>query len=81
MQTHVFSIFGTLSGSPFLSECQALLRFGLDLLNVIKPAPVSLNYIFGKRKNSQGAKSGEYGGWGLADILFFARNCWVMTEV
>jgi hypothetical protein len=37
--------------------------------------PFILNHIFGS------AKSGECGGWGMADILFFARNCWVMTEV
>jgi hypothetical protein len=34
----VSSIFGTLPGSPFLSECQALSRFGLDPLSGIKPA-------------------------------------------
>jgi hypothetical protein len=27
------------------------------------------------------AKSGEYGGWGMIAISYFARNCWVRTEV
>jgi hypothetical protein len=29
---------------------------------------------------SQGAKSGDYGGWGWPPFLF-ARSCWVRTEV
>jgi hypothetical protein len=36
---------------------------------------------FGNRKKSQGAKSGEYGGWGMTAIMFFARNCWVRMQV
>jgi hypothetical protein len=43
----VSSIFGTLPGRPFLSECQAL-WFGLDLLNVIKPASFQLQFHFWK---------------------------------
>jgi hypothetical protein len=43
--------------------------------------PFSFNFIFGNRKKSQGAKSGEYVGWGMTGILFFARNCWARTEV
>ena len=31
-------------------------------------------------KKSQGAKSGEYGGWGITAILFFVRNLWVRTK-
>src|SRR5215469_8080259 len=43
--------------------------------------PFSFNFILGNRKKSQGAKSGEYGGWGITAIWFFARNCWVRTAV
>ena len=43
--------------------------------------PFSLNFICGNRKKSQGAKSGEYSGWGITAILFFARNWWARTEV
>jgi hypothetical protein len=43
--------------------------------------PFSFNFIFGNRKKYHGAKSGEYGGWGMIVILFFARNCWARTEV
>jgi hypothetical protein len=30
--------------------------------------PFSFNFIFGNRKKSQGAKSGEYGRWGMTAI-------------
>ena len=43
--------------------------------------PFSFNFIFGKRKKSQGAKLGKYSGWEITIILFFARNWWVRTEV
>ena len=73
----VSSISGTLPGSPFLSKCQ--------VLSAIRPVsnrrPFSFNFILGNRKKSQGAKSGDNGGWEMTTILFFARNCWVRTEV
>jgi hypothetical protein len=43
--------------------------------------PFSFDFIFGNRKKSQGAKSGEYGEWGMTVILYFDRNSWVRTEV
>jgi hypothetical protein len=60
------SIFGMLPGSPFLSDCQAL--------SVIRPGSpqwyqIGFSFIFGNRKKSQGAKSGEYSGWGIIAIL------------
>jgi hypothetical protein len=39
------------------------------------------NIVFGIRKKSQDANSGEYGGWGMTAILSFARSYWVRTEV
>jgi hypothetical protein len=74
---------------PFLERfqevifCQSVkhcLRFGLDLLSGIKLASLSFNFIFGNKK-LQGGKSGEYDGWGMKAILYFARNGWVGTEV
>jgi hypothetical protein len=32
--------------------------------------PFSFDFIFGNRKKSQGAKWGEYGGWGMTAIFF-----------
>jgi hypothetical protein len=78
-RSHRLLYFWNASGSPFLSVWSTL-RFGLDLLSGIKPV-FSLNLIFGSRNKSQGAKSGEYGGWGMTAILYFARNCWVKTEL
>jgi hypothetical protein len=43
--------------------------------------PFSLNFVFGSRKKSQGVNSGECGVWGMTAISYFARNCWVRTEV
>jgi hypothetical protein len=57
----VVSIFGTLPGSPFLSVSST----------VCDSAWISSmvsNFIFGNRKNSQGAKSRDYGGWGMTVI-------------
>jgi hypothetical protein len=59
--------------------CQSVkhsLQFGLDPLIGIKPTSFQLKFLFfGNRKNSQGAKSGEYSGRGLTTIFCFARNC------
>jgi hypothetical protein len=41
----------------------------------------SFNFISGNRKKSRGAKSGKYGWWGMKAIYYFARNCWVRTEM
>ena len=65
----------------FSIRVSSTLRFGLYLLIGIKRHPFSFSFIFGNRKKSQGAKSGEYGGWGMTAILVFVRNCWVRTEV
>jgi hypothetical protein len=43
--------------------------------------PFSFNFFFGNRKKSQGAESGEYDEWGKTAVFYFARNCWVRTEM
>ena len=55
----VSSIFGTLPGRLFLSQCQALCDSACIFSMVPNRRPYSLNFIFGNRKNSQGTKSGE----------------------
>jgi len=74
----VSSMFGTLPGCPFLSECQALCDSARISSMVSNRCPFSFSFIFENRRKSQGAKSGEYGVW---CILFFSRNWWVKTEV
>jgi hypothetical protein len=78
---NVSSIFGTLPGSPFQPECLALCGAAWISSVVLNRPLASFNLIFGNRKKSQGAKSGEYGGWGITAILCFARNCWVYVNV
>jgi hypothetical protein len=70
-----------LSGSHFLSERQALCNLAWISSMVSNRHSSSFSFIFGNRKKSQGAKSGEYSGWGMTAILHFSRNCWVRTEV
>ena len=78
----VSSIFGTLPGRHFLSECQALSAIRPGISSVVSNrCPFSFNFGLGNFKKPQGAKSGEYGGWGITAILYFARNWWVRTEV
>jgi hypothetical protein len=77
----VSSTFRMLPGNPFLSECQALPAIQPGSSMVSNQHPFSFNFIFGNRKKSQGAKSGEYGRWEMTAIMFFARNCWVRMEV
>jgi hypothetical protein len=78
----ISAIFGTLPGSPFLSECQALPRIWSGSPHWYQTSILSASIsLFGNRTKSQGVTSGQYGGWGMPVILSFARNCWVRTEV
>ena len=43
----------------FSKRTKNILRFHLDLLHSVKAATLSCSFIFGKRKKSEGAKSGE----------------------
>ena len=66
----VSPIFGTLPGSPFLSVSSTLCDSACISAMVSNGRPFSFNFIFGNRKKSRGAKSGEYGGLGMTAILF-----------
>jgi hypothetical protein len=52
----------------FSQSVKHCLRFGLNLLNGFKPASFQLQFHFLKQEKSQGAKSREYGGWGMTAI-------------
>ena len=58
-----YALFGmslsSLSDSVFISSIVAKRRPLMDLFNL------------GNRNKSQGAKSGEYGGWGMITVFFF----------
>ena len=66
------SIFGTLHGSPFLSVSSTVCDSACISSIVSNRRPFSFSFIFGNRKKSQGAKSGEYSVWGMTAILFFS---------
>ena len=61
-----YALFGislsSLSDSVFISSIVAKRRPFMGLFNL------------GNRKKSQGAKSGEYGGWGMITLLFLAKK-------
>jgi len=52
--------------------------------------PFRFNFVLENRKKSQGAKSGEYGGWGITENFVFhqkllgedssVRRCFVMVK-
>jgi hypothetical protein len=78
---NICSIFGKLSGSPFLSECQALCDSAWISSMVSNRRPFSFIFIFGSRKKSQVAKSEEYDWWRMIAIFCFSRNYWVRAEM
>jgi hypothetical protein len=45
----------------------------LDGWNVVKSSSFWLHFYFTERKKSQGARSGEYGGWVTAGIFFVPK--------
>jgi hypothetical protein len=74
----VSSLLGKLPGSPFLSRVSSTLCDSAWISSlVLNRRPFSFNFIFGDRRKSQGAKSEDYGGGWVTDILYFTRNCWV----
>ena len=60
------SIFGI----AFSSFSDALLMSSM----AVKRRPFKVLLIFGNRKKSHGAMSGEYVGWGIVTVLFLAKN-------
>ena len=67
------SLFGILSStrcdSSWISSMVSNLR------------PFIRSFRLGKRKKSQGARSGEYGGWGTTVMLFLAKNCETLKDL
>jgi hypothetical protein len=41
---------------------------------LVKRRPLKVFFIFGNKKKSHGAISGEYGGWGMTTVLFLAKQ-------
>jgi hypothetical protein len=41
---------------------------------LVKRRPFKVFFIFGNKKKSHGAITGEYGGWGMTTVLFLAKK-------
>ena len=54
-------ISNSIFGIAFSSFSDALLMSSMD----VKGRPFKVHFIFGNKKKSHGAMSGEYGGWGF----------------
>jgi hypothetical protein len=78
----VSSIFGTLPGSPFVSECQALsaVRPGSPQWYQTGVHYASNSFLEIGRSHTVPNQGSTVGG-GMTAISCFARNCWVRTEV
>jgi hypothetical protein len=81
----VSSILGTLPGSPFLSECQALaeIRSGSPQRYQTGVLSASIPFLeIGRSDKVPNQGSTVVGaGWGLTAILCIAGNCWVRMEM
>jgi hypothetical protein len=67
-------IFGTFPVSPFLSVLSTVC-YSVWISSVVTNRHLfCFNFIFGNRKKSLGVKSGKCGGWGMTNVLYFARK-------
>ena len=55
--------------------------FFFTSLTSAKRFPFIWPSIRGNRQKSHGARSGEWGGWGITVMLFFAKNCCALRAV
>src|SRR5215468_2242371 len=77
----ISSVFGSLPGSPFLSECQALsaIRPGSPQWYQTGVLSASVSFLEIGRSHRVPNQGNTVLG-GTTAILYFARNCWVRTE-
>jgi hypothetical protein len=68
------SIFVMLPGIPFVRVSSTICDLAWISSAVSNRRPFSFSFIFGNRKKSQGAKSGEYGGWGDDSHFIFCQK-------
>jgi len=57
------------------------LLFLLNLFNVVECSTLHPKLQLGEEEKSQGARSGEYWGWGIIVMLFLAKNCETLKDL
>ena len=78
----VSAMLGSIPGSPFLELCQVPATIPLEFLQWCRIFnPSSEASAWGRGKKSQGARSDEYGGWGITVFLFLAENCETLKDL
>ena len=78
----VSAMLGSIPGSPFLELCQVPTAIPLESLQwcwIFDPS--SEASAWGRGKSHRGARSGEYGGWGITVMLFLAKNCETLKDL
>ena len=76
----ISAMLGSIPGSPFWELCQVPAAIPLESLEWCRIFdPSSEASACGKK--SQGARSGEYRGWGITVMLFLAKNCETLKDL
>ena len=70
----VSAMLGSIPGSPFLELCQVPAAIPLKSLQWCRIFDPSSEASAWGRGKSHGARSGEYGGWGITVMLFLAKK-------
>ena len=67
---------------PFWKCVKYPLRFLFNLFNDVESSTLHLKLQLGEEeKVTGGARSGEYGGWGITVMLFLAKNCETLKDL
>ena len=79
--TSVSAMLGSIPGSPFLELCQVTAAIPLESLQWCRIFDPSSEAQLGEEEKFTGARSGEYGGWGITVMLFFAKSCETLKDL
>jgi len=74
-------MLGSIPGSPFLELCQVPAAIPVESLQWCRIFDPSAEASAWGRGESQGARSGEYGGLGITVMLFLAKICETLKDL
>ena len=77
----VSAMLGSIPGIPFLELCQVPAAIPLESLQWCRMFNPSSEASAWGRGKSSGARSGEYGGWGITVILFLVKKCETLKDL